>query len=293
MSYIERYIGFLSKFIDVKSPVKGVFDCSNGPVGKELEELFAKVDGVEAVIINNDVDGEFSAHGPNPLKEGALDDIREAITSQGADFGAIFDGDADRVLFLDEKGNLVDTFVVFALIKKDFEPPYVVDVRALSGFAMQDEDVIESKAGRFFLWQTMKGKKASLGAERTGHYFFKDFWYFDSAVLATVHMINIVSSIKADGGVVSRRVSDLVQFQYPPEINFEVGDAGGSIERVKKGFLDKRYKLYELDGVTVQGEDFAFNLRASATEPVVRLNIAASDKDVLDRILAKVKELIA
>ena len=292
MNYIEEYANFLGKFIRANNNVKVVFDCSNGPAGLVLEALIRGNTSITPTIINDELDGDFPAHGPSPLVAGALDDLRKTVIEQGADFGVIFDGDADRVMFMDERGELLDTYQVFRLIQKYFTPPFVVDVRALAAFVMPGEGVIESKAGRLFLWKTMHKHQATFGAERTGHFFFKDFNYLDSAILASIHVINLVSEIKGSGHTLSEAAKDLSKVIYPPEIILEVKDVSLAVRKVRDHYVSKGYSVSDLDGVTVQGEDFAFNLRAAATEPVAKLNIAAKDQTKIEECIAEIKQVV-
>ncbi|MDP3953764.1 MAG: hypothetical protein Q8P99_03015 [bacterium] len=292
MNYLAEYASFLSKSADLKTKIRVVFDASDGTAGLVLNELLPQIPQIEGVIINGEPNGDFPAHGPNPLGEGALVDLRRVIIQKEADLGAIFDGDADRVLFLDEQGALLDSFETFRLIKDRFEGPFVVDVRALARFSMPDIPVVESKAGRLFIWEAMRRAEAALGVERTGHFFFKEYRYFDSAILASIHLMNVVSELKTKGQRVFEAVKKMPKLEYPPEINFKVTNPVECIAKVKAKFSGGDYELFELDGVSVYGKDFAFNLRLSSTEPLVRLNLAARKKDTLEQKLAEIKEVL-
>jgi len=289
MNYAAEYAQFLKGRVNLKSKIKVIFDASDGTAGLVLKELLPLIPDCEGVVINDEPNGDFPAHGPNPLGEGALVDIQKVMSQENADLGVIFDGDADRVLFLSEQGSLIDSFEVFHLIKDHFQQPLVIDVRALAKFTMPDLKIIESKAGRLFIWDTMRKFGGSFGVERSGHYFFKDFNYFDSAILAAIHMMNEVSSLKEKGIKLSDALALLPKLEYPPEVNFEVKDIAESLKRVKEFFSGDEHELSELDGVSIYAREFAFNLRASATEPVIRLNLAARDKRTWDKTIANIK----
>lgn len=291
MNYIREYTDFLKGFLNTKSEVKVSIDSSNGAAGPVVEMLFP-TDYVEAKFFNSNPDGDFPAHGPNPLSTKAIEDISKETIESSSDLGIIFDGDGDRVFFTDEKGQLIDSYDVLRLIKDFFKPPYLVDVRAMSQFTMPDLEAIEGKAGRYFLIKAMREYEAEIGVEYTGHYYFKDFFYTDSGILTAIHMINYVSSLSAEGNKLSEAIPKHSFVKYPEE-NIEVEDTDKTIERVKSAFEDKAgVEIKTLDGITVYGKDFAFNLRTSVTEPMVRLNLAANNKEILDKTLAEVTELI-
>ncbi len=292
MNYVDKYAQFLSTFAKLEAETKVVFDASNGTAGIVLEELLPKIPQLEGHIINGTPDGDFPAHGPNPLGENAFEDLRKAISREGADLGVIFDGDADRVLFLDEQGTSIDSYEAFLLIKGYFDPPFVVDVRALADFTMPGVPVVESMAGRLFIWEAMRKHEADLGVERTGHYFFKKYRYFDSAIIASLCLINFVSELKAQGKTLSQAVGDLPKVNYPPEINFQVADTQACIDEVRSEFESEATDIRQLDGLSVYTNHFAFNIRASATEPLLRLNIAAKDEETLEETLGRLKPLL-
>ena len=290
MNYTDKYINFLEKFIDVEAKIKVAFDASNGAAGPVIEKLFKRPE-VDPFFFNTNPDGDFPAHGPNPLANKAITDISKEVINSGADMGVIFDGDGDRVFFTDELGKLVDSYEVLRLIKDQFKPPYIVDIRAMPEFTMKDIDVVEEKAGRQFMIKAMMKRDADLAVEYTGHYYFKNFFYTDSGILASIYMINYLSSLRKE----NRKLSEVLKeskFAHIPEANFEVANVNEVIERVKESFTDEGVKIKELDGITIYHEDFALNLRPSVTEPLARLNMVAKDKKILDSQLNKVKKLI-
>ena len=293
MNHIARYADFLRTFLKIKAPVSVVLDVSNGPTGMVLEELFRSIQGVETVILNGDLSGDFPGHGPNPLVAGATDEASRKVVKESADMGAVYDGDGDRVLFIDDKGEAIDPFNSFFLIKDQFRPPYIVEVRALSGFVFPDPEIIEVAAGRSYIHKALQKENAELGVERSGHFFFKDFFYQDSAILATIHMINAVSALKEGGKKVHEALSGLSGLEHPPEANFEINDREGVLRRLDKYYGEgKTYRIEKIDGITVVGPDFAFNVRASNTEPLVRLNIAAKNRKILDEKLTEIKKVM-
>lgn len=292
MNYVQKYADFLKGFLDLSSPVRVVFDCSNGAVGPVLKE-FAGLENLEAVLINEKMDGDFPAHGPDPLAGGATDDLAEAIQKHKADFGAVFDSDGDRVVFLDERGRLIHSYGVFLCLKDFFDPPYVVNVNALADFTMPEVEVIEEKVGRFHIINTMRERRAGFGAEHSSHYYFKEFFYSDSGILGALFMANFISRAKQDGLVASQAVDELVGVEWPLEMNYQMEDKEGAIRRVKEYYeKDPACKLKDLDGTSVIGPDFAFNVRVSNTEPLLRINIAAKNRKTLDEKLSELKKVL-
>ncbi|MBU2101555.1 hypothetical protein KKH05_02450 [Patescibacteria group bacterium] len=292
MNYAKKYADFLKNFFAPEESIRMVVDCSNGAVGPVFKEL-SDVEGVEFILINDIPDGDFPAHGPDPLAEGATDQLAEAIIEHKADFGVVFDSDGDRAIFLDELGRAINSYSVFLCIKDFFKPPYVVNVNALADFTMPEAKVIEEKVGRFNIINTMREKSAELGVEHSGHYYFKEFSYSDSGILGVVFMVNYVAQIKKQGIAVSKIMGDLIKLEWPLETNYKVNDGEGVIMRVKEHYKnDPAYKIRELDGVSVFGPDFAFNVRASNTEPLLRLNIAAKNKKTFEDKLTEVKKVM-
>ncbi|MDD5710692.1 MAG: hypothetical protein PHV43_01150 [Candidatus Colwellbacteria bacterium] len=293
MNYIGKYADFLETFLKAKAPVKIVLDVSNGPAGLVLEKLFKDRAGIEAIILNKEVSGEFPAHGPNPLVAGAADEVSRKVLEEDADLGAIYDGDGDRVIFISNKGKAIDPFDAFFLIRNRFQPPYIVDVRALSEFISPDPEIIEAAAGRSYIYKALKKENAQLGVERSGHFFFRDFFYQDSAVLATVHMINAVSALKKNGQSIDEVLAGLGSLERLPEMSFEVNDGEGVLRRLEAHYQGiPGFKIERTDGITIIGPDLALNVRVSNTEPVVRLNIVAKNRKMLDEKLIEIKKVM-
>ena len=292
MNYVKEYANFLRQFINTPNKVRVLFDSSNGSTGMVLKELYLNHSQVEAVFVNDNPDGEFPAHGANPLTKGAIDDVGQAVLKTQVDIGAVFDGDGDRVFFFDEKGSVLSSYESFRCIKGGFNPPYVLDSRALAEFTMPNEQVVQTKVGYYFIRKAMGEHNAELGAEYTGHFYFKNFFYADSGILAAVYMINYLSSLKGGGKALSE-VGDTEDFIRLPEVNFKVSSPEGAIDKLKAYFVqDKQVRISELDGLTVYAQKFALNIRASATEPLLRFTLVAKDKKVLKTIAGKVEGLL-
>lgn len=275
--YLKIYINFLKKFSSVKKPLKLVLDCSNSTTGFVLKKL--KVPNSKFIILNSRVDGNFPAHGPNPLQKGAVAEAKKSVIKNKADFGAVFDGDGDRAVFIDNKGKRVSPHVVAMLFFKNHKPPYVADIYTyyllkLAGYP-KIKKVIPSLVGTKFIKENMKKKKASVGVEYSAHYYFKNFFYSDSGVLGIIKAMNVLSQE-------SRKLSSLVS--ELPVVYFEQFNIKRKaplkkyISEFKKKF--SKAKVSRLDGVTFEEKGWVLNIRESHTEPLFRIFIAArSQKD--------------
>jgi phosphomannomutase len=286
MNYFRLYSSFLKKFLRPQKSFKVVFDCSNGTSGIVLQELFlkSKIKNQKSkfmfVLINEKPDGNFPAHGPDPLKPGAVKQLQAAVKKNRADLGIIFDADADRVFFVDDKGRSVDPDAIARLLIWQLKPKKVI-IDITTGWLIKKIKnqkskikIIESRAGHFFIKKLMRGKKADFGAEHSGHYYFrisdpklrissestnKFELYFDSGILAAIEVINAISELPY-------KLSDFVDFlpqYYRSEINIRY--QASSVKRqefLKKieayyKLQAKSYKLLRishLDGLTMEFE---------------------------------------
>ncbi|MEX2054178.1 MAG: hypothetical protein WD883_01395 [Candidatus Colwellbacteria bacterium] len=292
MKLLQEYIDFLRPFIKTQRKIRVAIDCSDGATGPIIEALFKDHPHIEPILYNSTPNGEFPAHGPDPLAVEAVDDIRREVKTSKADIGIIFDGDGDRVRFADEKGEVIDPYIVLTCLKDQFKPPYVVDIRALAELTMPEVDVIEERVGRYFIIKTMREHKAELGGEYSGHYYFKDFFYADSGIMAAIFMINYTSSLIAKGQTLSANTDNKQQYIRMPEYNFDAEDQKKEMDAIKDYFAGQGYRVVERDGITVMGDDVAFNVRASFTEPTLRLNLAARNEDILQEKLAQIKRVL-
>jgi len=292
MEYIKEYTKFLEKFLDASGKVRVLFDLSNGSAGLIVKELLKDKENIEAVFINDEMDGNFPGHGPNPLDKGVAEFMKNEVVKNKVDMGVVFDGDGDRAFFFDDLGDPLGSYEIFDYIKGYFSAPYVVDVRALPQLTMPDENVVETKVGRYFVVQAMKENDAGLGVEYSGHFYFKNFFYTDSGILASIYMLNYLSRIKNEGKILSdmKRDSHLLCL---PEVNFTVDSPQEAILKMQEYFSKQNgVRIETLDGLTVYGKDFALNIRSSATEPVVRFTLAAKENEVLETIHKETKKVL-
>ncbi len=314
MDYIKIYSDFLKKFLKPERKLKVVFDCSNGVAGLILKELFKTNLLINYELINHIPDGNFPAHGPNPLKKDALNDLRSAVLKNKADLGAIFDADADRVFFIDNRGRFIDPDAIARLLILHLKPgKIIIDVRTgwlvrkrqAPSVKRQMSDVKSqmSKVGHLYIKKLMRKIKADFGAERSGHYYFKrGALYFDSGILTAIETINAVSRLPyslAD-------FNDLLpQYYRSGEINIRDANlqihanaANNLLKKIEKYFKSQntKYKILNtnyLDGLTMEFGDWWFNLRPSNTEPLLRLNIEEANKKTLKKARLELLNLLS
>src|SRR3989344_4765639 len=292
MNYLKLYIDFLKNFIKIERPIKVVFDCSNGTTGIILSKLFRK-SKINAMFINDEPDGNFPAHGPNPLAKGATRQLEKevrkprrwvgATTAErvGADLGVIFDADGDRVFFVDNRGRLVESHESGYILIQIFKPPYVAGIISSWRITKMPKIWI-SRVGHYFFKKLMREKKASLGVEHSGHYYFKKFFYCDSGILAAIEVINFVSGLKTD---FASWLDKLPKYYRSGEINFEIRDKEKVLAKVERLFKKSAKKIIKMDGLTMEFSEWWFNLRLSNTENLIRLNLEAVDQKILKQKL--------
>lgn len=303
--FIKIYAEFLKKNLNPKKPLKVIFDCSNGTTGPIIKEIFKKksispANKIKIVLINEKPNGAFPAHGPNPLSKGATNDLIKKIKEEKADFGIIFDADGDRAFFLDNNGKQINSDTVARLLIWQLKSKkIIVDVRAgwlIKKIKNQKSKIkiYESRVGHYFIKNLMKKIKADFGAENSGHYYFSPSanFYFDSGILAAIHFINAASNIPYS---LKNFINLLPRYYHSEEINFKINPKMKKIkiEAVKKYFIKQINKISELDGLTMEFNDWWFNLRASNTEPYIRLNVEATNKNILDESIKKIYALIS
>jgi phosphomannomutase len=229
------------------------------------------------------------------LEKGALNQLCKKVRSEKADLGIIFDGDGDRVFFTDEKGKEIDPDAISLILMKIFKPPYIVST--INSWRVRDyKKVIVSKIGRLFISLAMEKNKANLGTERSGHYYFKKFFYRDSGIFAAIQIINFLSGAKTR---ISQYIEKLPKSYHLPETNFKVKSIKSlknKINKVRSFYKRQGGKTSEADGLSMefcskQGR-WWFNLRFSNTESFLRLNLEAENKKLLDEKLKEIQTLL-
>jgi phosphomannomutase len=281
---LDAYVDHVLKFGPGIKKLKIVVDCANGMGGLTAPKILDRLP-VVAERLFFELDGGFPNHEANPIKRENLEALIARVKASKADLGVAFDGDADRCVFVDERGEPVPSDAVTAifaesLLAKEPGARVVYDLRstrATSEIVKEKGGVpIRDRVGHSFIKATMRKAGAALGGELSGHYYFRDHFYSDSGEIAMVMLLSILS---AKGGRLSELVKPTRRYVSTGEMNFHVDDKDAVIRALKERFKDG--EIDDLDGVTVQYRDWWFNVRKSNTEPLLRLNLEASTPALL------------
>jgi phosphomannomutase len=253
--------------------------------------VFDDVPGLEIVKLNFEHDGTF-VHDPNPLVESNLAQTRSAVRETRADFGVCFDGDADRLMVVDEKADVVPCDMITALLVPYFlsdNPNSAVVYDLRSSRAVREEirryngRPRRERVGHAFMKKSMADADAVFGGELSGHFYFKDNWYCDSGLLAFVHLLNLLGQ---RGEPLSALIKPLRRYAASGERNFQNENKDDAIKWVAKIYKDARIDY--LDGITIEYADWWFNVRKSNTEPLLRLNLEAQTRELMEAKVAEV-----
>ncbi len=296
------YLAFMRKFVKDYSGLTVAMDLSNGMANLFAKEIFGT--GSNFHYLFDTLDGRFPNHEPNPLIEKNCFPLEEKVREVGADAGVIYDGDADRVMFVDEKGTFISPDLMIALMGR-----YFVGERGLKGLVLQD--IRSSKAvgeylapmgcemrtwkvGRAFAAKKLREIDGIWGGELAGHYYFRDFFYSDSGLLASIILLNIVADLKKEGKKLSQAIAEIIRYQNSGEINYRVEDKKGAMDAVKDHFMGKEAStaFMDFDGYRVEFPDWWFNIRPSNTEPYLRFICEATSQELLKAKIAEADEII-
>lgn len=291
----EPYRNYLHRFLRTPRPLRVVVDASNGMAGRWFPILFTGVPNLTVLPLNFEHDGEF-VHPPNPLVPANLDQLRAAVREHSADFGACFDGDADRCVFIDGNAEIVRSDLVTALLAGDYlrERPGSTVVYDLRSSRIVAETIEKAggipkreRVGHVFMKRALSESRAVFGGELSGHFYFRDFYYCDSGMMA---FIAIVNSLTRTGKTLAELIEPLNIYASSGERNFENEDKEGTFQQIAEKYRDA--EIDHLDGVTVQYADWWFNIRASNTEPLLRLNMEAANDRLLNEKFAELSPLL-
>ncbi len=289
----DDYVNHIFSFIEIEGlgPLKVVIDAGNGMAGKVIPLIQDKLP-VDITALNFNLDGNFPAHPSNPLLQGVTDQISKEVIKQKADLGLIFDGDGDRIYLIDEQGKFIQgdvTLLLLAkyLLKKNPNKGIIYNLicsKAVPEFIKKWQgNPVRSAVGVVELKKAMQEQDGIMGGELSGHYLFKDNFYMDSGFISFLILLKIISE---SGKKVSDMTKELSPYFKSAEVNFKVKDKEGIINKVKEKYSEGKQDF--LDGITLQFEDWWFNLRPSQTEPLLRLTVEADTKKLLEQ---KKKEL--
>ena len=294
------YLEFLMGYKSDLSGLKIAFDLSNGMANLFAKEIF----GTAPAYIFDTIDGRFPNHEPNPLVPKNIVALQELVVKTGADIGVIYDGDADRVMFVDEHGTFISPDLMIALLGH-----YFVDERGERGTVIQDirsskavGEYLESMGCEMYTWKVGRANAALKlreidglwGGELAGHYYFRDFFYSDSGLLASILILRVIARFKKEGISVSEAIGRIAKYRNSGEINYRLEDKEGAIEAVKELFMgeEEATAFMDFDGYRIEFPDWWLNIRPSNTEPYLRFLCEATSDELLQRKIDEVDLLL-
>ncbi len=297
---MQEYLEFQKQYHYDCSNLKMVMDCSNGMASILVKDIF----GSQPVYMFDELDGSFPNHEANPLEPQNVVDLQQRVLQEKADIGVVFDGDADRVMFVDEKGQFIPPDLMIAVLahyfvgEKNVQGKVIVDIRTSKSVTEYIEkmgrEIYTWRVGRAFAALKLREIDGAFGGEFAGHYYFRDFFYSDSAMIAAQVILHVVSEMKKNGVSVSQMISQIATYRNTGEINFKIEDKKGAMEAMREHFCAQEpyTKFMDFDGYRIEFKDWWFNVRPSNTEPYLRLLMEAKTQELLDEKLAEAKTIV-
>jgi phosphomannomutase len=286
---LSRYAAYLHEIVPIPAGrrLTVVADAGNGMAGHTVPSVFATLD-VELVPMYFELDGTFPNHDANPLDHSTLVDLQAKVRETGADIGLAFDGDADRCFVVDERGDVVSPSAITALIAARAlltTPGATILHNVITSKAVPEiitergGTAVRTPVGHSLIKAEMARTGAVFGGEHSGHFYFKDFFLADSGMIAALH---VMAALAETDGTVSELMAQYERYVASGEINSTVDDAPAVLETLRETYADQEQDT--LDGLTVTGDGWWFNVRASNTEPLLRLNVEGDDEATMARV---------
>ncbi len=290
-----EYKNHVLKFLQPNlKKLKVAVDASNGMAGKMVPVVFGDLP-IEIIDLNFEHKGTFK-HEPNPLVEENLAEVKATVREKGCDFGVCFDGDADRLMMVDEKGRTIGCDLITALmvpyfLKTSRKSVIVYDLRSS---LVVSEEILKydgvprrERVGHAFMKKALRDSRAVFGGELSGHFYYRDNYSTDSGLITLVHVLNILSEAQVP---VSELIEPLRRYHSSGELNFEVDDKQGRMDDLTRKYSDGQTD--NLDGITIRHKDWWFNCRPSNTEPLLRLNVEAKTSELLDEKMSEIQQVL-
>jgi phosphomannomutase len=291
------YVQHVLSFIDVSKvrPLKVVIDAGNGMAGMIVPRVFQHLP-CTLIPLYFELDGSFPHHPASPIEPENMEDLQKKVRETGADLGAAFDGDADRMFPVDEHGDIVDGSMVTALVANSLLRKHpgstilynlIVSKSVPTLVNKLGGKAVRTRVGHSFIKAEMRKLNAIFGGEHSGHFYFRDNWYADSGLIAFLIVLELVS---VEGKPLSELIKPLDIGYRSGEINTTVSDQEGKLRALEEHFSKGAKSVDHMDGLTIDYGDWWFNVRPSNTEPLLRLNVEANSKDLMEQ---KRDELLA
>lgn len=300
---MEGFIQMMTSLVDVKSlkPMKILCDVANGMVGVSLTELIKKLPQIQMTPMYFEPDGNFPNHGGDPLQEENRRELMQRVPAEGADLGFAFDPDGDRFFCVDKTGRFVSgdfmtTLLAEYFLKKNPGAAIVYDIRASHSVpervAAAGGKALYNRVGHAYIKKRMMDENAVFGGEVTGHYYFKDFFFCDGGIAPMLFIMDLLSH---SDKTLDQMLDELeAKYFISGEINTKGANAADVFQRLEATYGPSAKEIIKIDGITMEMGDWHFNVRASNTEPLVRLNVEAMDKAMMeqkrDELLALIRQ---
>ena len=301
MDIRKDYFEFMRRFKGDYSGLRMAFDLSNGMANLVAREIY----GDAPSYIFDTIDGSFPNHEPNPLIPKNVEALQKLVRETGADVGVIFDGDADRVMFIDDKARFVSPDLVIALMGMYFidergekNPRVLQEIRSSKAVAEylvpRGADLHTWRVGRAYAAPKLREIDGLWGGELAGHYYFKDFFYSDSGLLASMIVLRIVARLKKEGKSLSSVISAMSRYRNSGEVNFKLEDKQAAMDAVKDHFMSKEKAscFMDFDGYRAEFEHWWFNIRPSNTEPYLRFICEADSDRLLEEKVSETQAIL-
>ncbi len=292
----ESYVDYLKSYLKDYSNLNISFDLSHGMANLLAKDVFSDAHH----YIYDHFDGTFPAHEPNPLEVENCEDLIKVVLSNQSDIGVIFDGDADRVMFIDEKGRFIQPDYVTAILGNYYlskeKGAVLVDIRTSRStteyLTAMGGEVTVWKVGHAFAKLKLREIRGIFGGELAGHYYFRDFNHCDSGFVAALIVLDVVSDLKREGKTLSSLIDSIVSYANSGEMNFKLEQKDEAMQALFEAFgtRDDVQQVYDFDGYRIEFESWWFNVRKSNTEPYLRLVVEAHNEHELKE---KVEQLSA
>ena len=294
----QDYVDFLLKYLPDLSSLNISMDCSNGMAGLLVDDIFRD----HPHYIFKELDGTFPNHEANPLVEENVEDLKKEVLRNHSDIGIIFDGDADRVMFVDEHGNFISPDLIIGLMAHYF-------LEKEKGNVLQDlrtsksvTEYINSFGCEMYIWKVGRAHAALklreingiYGGELAGHYYFRDFFYSDSGILAALIVLQVLVRMKKQGKTMSGIIAGISKYANSGELNYRIEEKQKAIDEICNYFsgIENPEKIMDFDGKRIEYKDWWFNIRKSNTEPYLRFIAEAKDEAMLKQKIQEAEAIL-